>query len=230
MKKPWRKGRDPKPLIHWIPDIVSQKRKRQDGDGEELWHSKQRTRPVQIEQREGQSQSHLLGPKTPNANQTRVSPTPSEIPFNNSTISDDPLPELTYSDSMSPPDIDEFRSIDDFHYDEDASQTQLFDGLKPLGDVSTIEFDKYKAQSPNDEAFFSQYLRSPTRSCSDAGGVGSNSDDTNTPAHTIDPKDVCLLTQEDPSLEEMIDDNPVKSKDDSIETKPTRIILRIRQP
>ena len=193
MRKSWENGRHPKPVIHWVSDTTGRKRKRQGGDEDRLGPAKQRTRPVQIEQGEEPSRSTSRDSKTPGPTPTFAFPTPSDISINSPIPDDDTLPELTYSESTPPPELDEFHSIDDFCPEDITQLTELFGEPERVEHASVFPFDNGKAQSTDDEALFSQYLWSPSPPCSNAGDTGGDADNTRTSPQTVSPRDICLL-------------------------------------
>ena len=71
------------------------------------------------------------------------------------TVNDNELPELSHNQLTSSPDIDETCSLDGSCLHRSISQTHLLEGL---------ESNTGKAQALDDDALFSQYLRSPSPS------------------------------------------------------------------
>ena len=70
------------------------------------------------------------------------------------------LPELTYSESMSPSDTDELHSIDDLCLSQNVLQKELYSELGWLRDFSETKSDEHGSPLPGEDALFSQYLRS----------------------------------------------------------------------
>lgn len=122
-------GRTLEPPIKWTTDITSQKRKRQDGDGQELRPSKRNNGRPKINWRNEQSPDQSLDRKTPDRTRSVSSPGSSKASFTSKVADLDPqdLPELTYSESMSPPNTEELHSIEDLCASEDARQKELHD-------------------------------------------------------------------------------------------------------
>jgi len=225
-------GRTLEPLIKWTTDITSQKRKRQDGDGQELRPSKRTTGPLKINWRNEQSPDQSLDQETPDRTRSASSPGSSKASFTGEVADVDPkdLPELTYSESMSPPNTEELHSIEDLCASEDVRQKELHDEVEWLRDLSEAKFDEDESQLPGEDSLFSQYLRSRSPSCFSAKGIGSTDNDGGIHSQTVTPGDICLSTEEDFHPADLMDQNTAKPKTIPVNTSTTRIILRIRQP
>jgi len=138
MKKSWQSGRDSQSLIHWVSDTTSQKRKRQDTDGQELPPSKRKPNPVQIGRSNEPFPRSPRDRKTPDEIQTPSSPGSSETSCPPLAAGDDSqdLPELTDSVSMSPSDVDEFLSLDDQSSSDNVPVTGLYNEREWMRDWS----------------------------------------------------------------------------------------------
>ena len=132
MNKCWQKGRNSEPLGNWTPDTASHKRKRQDRDGQGLQPPKRSKGPLKVNWRHEQSPDQSLDRKTPDRTQATHSPGSSQASFTHVATDEDAqyLPDLIYSESMSPPDTDELYSIDDLCLSQDVLQTELYSELK----------------------------------------------------------------------------------------------------
>ena len=204
-----------------MPPARSQKRKRQDGDEQELRRSNQSTRSVTTDGKHAWSPIHSLDPKDLGAFQTSFPPKPSEVSLLDTTFDDDVLPELSLYHSTSSPDTDETYSLD---------------GVGPYGNISPtrlleeLESNTGKAQNLDDDALFSQYLRSRSPSYFSAKGIGGNDNDGGIYLQTVTPGTICLSTEEDLHAVDSIDQNTAKPKSIPVNTSKPRIILRICQP
>lgn len=178
------------PFITWTPDPTSRKRKRQDSETQKTDVSNeqcQRQPPDEEISNEMQTISpHML----------------SELSLADDTPQD--LPELTYSEPTSPPNIDELY-------------------LDELKDLPATEPDKCEILSPNDDALFSQFLRFPSPPGFSAKGPGDNNHGS---TKTVSPPETCLIKNNSYSADHM-DHNAVRPDDGSVKVKP-RITLRIK--
>lgn len=102
-------------FINWTPDTVSYKRERQDRGGQDLRPPKRTKGPLKIQWSNEPSPGHSLDRKPPDRAPAAPSPGSSEASITPAATADDlqDLPELVYSESMSPPDTDELYSVDD---------------------------------------------------------------------------------------------------------------------
>ena len=169
----WRNRRDCDTLT-WASGTESQngKRKRHTVDGEGTMPST----PIAFDNTVDSSYLECFSDrKATNASPTPLWPEKPEVPFVDLTADNDPVPGLTYDESLSSPDSNETRSLD---------------GLSQQG----------KPISDSDEALFSAFLRSPSPPTSDI--IADHSKDgrqTSIPPPTISPVDVCL-PKSDPYL------------------------------
>lgn len=107
------------------------------------------------------------------------------------------MPELTYRDSTSTSETDNFQSIDNFSTNESRFQTELPDLLELFNDPSIIQPSGNEAPLLNEETVFSQYLRTPSPECSDTQVIRHNIEDSvNVSPQCISPTDACLLPED----------------------------------
>lgn len=164
------------------------------------------------------SSSHSLGLKAPST--PPVSLNSFEISFMDTNIDDDVLPELSFDQSTPSANTDETCSLD---------------GVSPQGNISyphTLEeLEANMAQTLNDYALCSQFLRSPSPPNSHKeGDSGAIDNQISLTQQTINPRDICLVTERDPHLAELIDENASKLETDHMQTKKPRITLLVRHP
>lgn len=230
IRKSWPNRRDSKSLICWIPDTTHQKRERPDKSEEEILRAKRHARQAQIGTREVPTRGGSLNQEDSDATQMPPRITPSEVSLVDTAFDDDAMPELTYSDSTSSSEIDNFQSIDDFSTDESSSQTELPDLFELSNNTSIIQPSRNEAPLLNEETVFSQYLRSPSPECFNTQVISHNVEDhVNIPPQRVSPTKACLLP-EDHQFTEPISCHRVNSQGDpKISTKP-RITLRLHPP
>ncbi|KAK3168429.1 hypothetical protein OEA41_004877 [Lepraria neglecta] len=182
MKISWQSGRDSQSLIHWVSDPTSQKRqkrKRQDNGEQELRLSKHSSRPVMTDGQPEWTPTHSLDPKDLGAFPISVSSKPFEVSLMDMTFDDDRLPELSPDQSTSSPDSNETCSLDGICPYDNISPTDLMEELgSKTGDAPT----------PDDEALFSQYLRSPSPYSHAEDDGGTINTHISLPPPTIPPK------------------------------------------
>ena len=102
-------------LLHWTPDTAFQKRKRQDGDEQDLRPSKRNQESLESDRSTELSSRESLNRKATGKMNITSSPLSSEISFVSIAADDtlQDLPELTHNDPKLPPEVDEWYSIDD---------------------------------------------------------------------------------------------------------------------
>lgn len=211
--------------------MASHKRKRQDRDGQDLRPPKRTKGPLQIKWRNLQCPDQSLDRKTPEKAQATPSPESSETSTTQAAIDDDSqdLPELIYSESMSPSDTGVLHSMDDLCLSQDALQKELHSELKWLRGLPETNPDEHKPPLPGKDVLFSQYLPTRSPSCFSAQGNGSNHEsDKRIYSQTIIPSDICLCAEEDPHLADLIDQITAKPENIPVKTTKPRITLRIR--
>ena len=127
MRKSWQSERHAEPLVNWTPDTAGHKRKRQERDGQGLQPPKRSKGPLKVNWRHGQSQDQSWDQKTPDRTQATPSPGSSQASFTHVATDEgaQDLPELTYSESMSPPDTDELHSMDDLFLSQNVLLKEL---------------------------------------------------------------------------------------------------------
>ena len=132
MNKCRPKGRNSEPLINWTPDTVSYKRKRQDKDAQNPRPLKRTKGPLKIKWRNKPSLDQSLDRKLPDKAQATPLSGSSEASITQAATDNNPqgLPELTYSESMSPPDTDELYSVDDLCLSQNVLQKELYSELE----------------------------------------------------------------------------------------------------
>ncbi len=232
MNKCRPKGRNSEPLIDWTPDTASHKR-RQVRDKADLRPPKRTKGPLQIKCRNEQSPDQSLDRNPPDRAQATPSPGSSEVSITPAATDDDPqdLPELTYSESMSPPDTDKLHSMDDLCLSQNVLQKELHSELEWFPDLPETNPNEHEFQMPGEDALFSQYLRSRSPSHFSAQGIGGNDDgDGGIHSQTVTSGDICLCAEEDPHPADLIDQNTAKPEHITVKTNKPRITLRIHQP
>ena len=81
-------------------------------------------------------------------------------------------------------------------------------------------------QTLNDYAFYSQFLRSPSPPNShNVGDSGAIDNPISLTPQTINSSDICIFTERDPHLAELIDEDASKLETDHMQTKKPRITL-----
>ena len=233
MRKSWQSERYSEPLVHWIVDTTCQKRRREHGDEQDLGPLKRSNDPLQTNRSTELSSRQSLDLKTPNRIQATPLPGSSAASFTHvGTVEDaQDLPELTYSESMSPPDTDELHSMDDLCLSQNVLHTELHSELGSLRDLSETKSNEHGSPLPGQDALFSQYLRSRSPSCFSAQGIGGHHNiDGGIHSQIVTPSDICLDTEEDSNPAALIDQNTAQPKNIPVMTNKPRITLRIRQP
>ncbi|KAK3166745.1 hypothetical protein OEA41_009870 [Lepraria neglecta] len=233
MRKSWQSERHSEPLVHWIVDTTCQKRRREHGDEQDLGPSKRSNDPLRTNRSTELSSRQSLDRKSPNRIQATPSSGSSQASFTHVATDEDAqdLPDLTYSESMSPPDTDGLHSMDDLCLSQNVLQKELHNELGSLRDLSETKPDEHGSPLPGKDALFSQYLRSRSPSCFSAQGIGGHHNiNGGTHSQTVTPSDICLYTEEGPYPAALIDQNAAKPKNIPVMTNKPRIILRIRQP
>ncbi len=140
------------------------------------------------------------------------------------------LPELTYSESMSPSNTKELHSIEDLCASEDVRQKELHNEIEWLRDLSKAKFDEDKSQLSGEDSLFSQYLRSRSSLCFFAKGIDSTDNDGEIHSQIVTHSDICLSIKENFHSANLMNRNTAKPKTILVNISTTRIILRIRQP
>lgn len=227
--------RNSEPLIGWTPDTASQKRKRQDGDERKSRPSQRSKGPVGISQGNEPTPHQSLERQAPDGIHQTISPHMlSEVSFTDISADDtsQDLPELTHSESTSPPDADGFHSMDDIILSGNFQPIEVHDKPEWLRAFPETNFDGSKTLSPDDSALFSMYLRSRSSSPSYLAtrSTGNNNINSSIHSHTVTLSNICLSTVQDVELADSNNHNNVQPKNDPIETKKPRITLRMRQP
>lgn len=224
-------GRNSEPLFDYtFAATASHKRKRQDRDGQDLQPPKRNKGPLQIQWSNAQSPDQSLDRKSPDSAQAPVS---FEASITQAATDEDPqdLPELTYSNFISPPDTDELHSMDDLCLSENVLQKELHRELEWLKDLSKSDSDEPESPLPSENVLLSQYLRSRSPSYFSAQGIDGNHDsDRGIYSETVTSGDICLCAEEEPHLADLVDPNTAKPKNIPVKTNKPRITLRIRQP
>lgn len=233
-----QKEHDSEPCINWASDTKSQKRKRQGGDEQKTWPSKQNKGHLKIDWGNEQTRRQSLNGKSTHEIQTTSSYTLTEVSFSDMVCDGNPqdLPELSCSGATSPPDVDELSMTNNMSSSENSQQRELHDHqLEWLRKLPETTSDKFMAPLQDEDALFSLYLRSQPSSCSSAKSIGHDNNNNNNNnesirSHTVALSDICLSVDEDPHLAGLIDQNPVTLENAPIEAKKPHITLRIRQP
>ena len=196
------------------------KRKRQDGDEQEVRLSDKRLKLITLDEQDRKPPKQSLAPKATEASQTSISPEVSEVAFMDLTADNDMLPELTHEISSLSPDSEETHSLDGFSQHENTLPTSLLPGP---------ELDPDKVQVLADDALFSEFLRSPSPSLSQTG-VDYGKDDlrTSMPPQTIVPADVCRSPERDPHLADLAAERVPDVKHKNIQTKKPCVTLHVR--
>lgn len=235
-----RSKRNPAPLLHWIPETASQKRKRQDGDGEELRPSKQNQGSFKTNRSTELSQCQSLNRKATGKKDSTSPPSPPEISFlstaANDTLQD--LPELTDSEPNSSPEVEELYSIDHMNPRDTFPQKELYDELERFVDLPGTE--PSESELPDVDTLFSLHSRPESPSYSGAQPIGDDDNENNTiinnnnnngslHSRTVVHADICLFPEEDPYLLDSIDHHTIEPKTVPISAKKPRITLRMPQ-
>ncbi|KAK3167959.1 hypothetical protein OEA41_004405 [Lepraria neglecta] len=223
--------RNSEPLINWTPTIATHKQTRQGRGGQDLRPSKRTKGPLKIKWSNKLSPGHSFDRRPPDRAPAAPSPGSSEASITPTATTNDPqdLPELVYSESMSPPDTDELHSVDDLCLSQNVLQKELHSELKWLGDLPGTNTDEHESALPGEDALFSQYLRSRSPSYFSVQGIGGNHDsDGGIYSQTGTPGDICLCAEEDPYPADLIDQKTAKPENIPVKTNRPRIILRIR--
>ena len=232
MKKCQPIGCNSKPLINWTPDKASHKRKRQATDGLDPRPLKRTKGPLQIKWGNKWPLNQSLNRKSPDQAQAMLSPGSFKASITQAASNDlQDLPQLTYSESMSPPDTDELQPMDDLSLNQGVLQKELHSEPKWLRDLPETHTPGQKFPLPGEDALFSQYLRSQSPSYFSAQDIGDNYN-SNEGIHspTITPTDICLGAEEDSNPAALIDQNTATPENIPVKTNKLRITLRIRQP
>ncbi len=141
------------------------------------------------------------------------------------------VPELTYSESMSPPDTDELHSMGDLCLSQNVLQKELHSELEWLSDCSDTKSDGHGSPLPGEDVLFSQSLRSRSPSCFSAQGIGGRHNvDREIYSQTVALSDTCLHTKAKPHPAALIDYDTAEPKNNSLKTNRPRITLRFRLP
>ena len=225
--------RNSKPLNNWKPTVVSHKRKKQDTDGPDLQPLKRTKGSLQIKWDNERSPDQSLDRGTADQAQAMLSSESfkasiTQAATHNHDLRD--LPELTYSESMSPPDTDELHSFDALGLSQDVLQRELHSELRWSMDLPETHTHEHKSPLPVKDALFSQYLRSRSPSCFSAQGIGENYNNNG----KIQSQSMTLggtsSSSEDSIPAGLIDQDPVKPENALSKTNKPRITLRIRPP
>ena len=164
MRKICPKGPDSRSLTRWFPDPNYQKQKRLDGNEGELVSIKRRMLDVLIGITEVQDKP--FDREDPDISQIPPHITPSEALLGDTGLDDEGMPELTYSNSTPSLEEDNFRSIDDFPIDNIDLPIKPPEPFELFNEPSIAQASRYEARLLEEEALFSQYLRSPSPECS----------------------------------------------------------------
>lgn len=232
-----RPKRNPAPFLHWIPEIASQKRKRQDGDGEELRPSKRNQGSFKTNRSTEPSQCQPSDRKGVDIIDNTSLPSSPEISFINTAANDtlQDLPGLTHSEPKLPPEVEDLYSIDNMNPRDTFSQKDLYEELERFVDLQGTEL--IGPELPDVDTLFS--LHSPPQSpYSGAERIGDDDDNGNHSvvnnnaslhSRTVVPADTYLFPEEDPCLSDSIDHHIIESKTVSTSAKKPRITLRMPQ-
>ena len=99
----------------------------------------------------------------------------------------------------------------------------------PTSLIGEPELDPDKAQMLTDDAFFSEFLRSPSPSlCHVGAGHGKDDLRTSISPQTIVPANICLSPEKDPHLAYLAADRVPEVKHKNIQTKRSCVTLHIR--
>lgn len=224
-------SRNSEPLINWTSDTASHKRKRWDRDEQKLRPSKRNKGPPKIDWSNEPSPRHSIDRVSSDGIQTASPHMLFKVSFTDTSTSDTShvLPELTHSGSTSPPESDHLSLMNDFDPGQIIQHKDLRNELEWPKDSPETTSDEYKLLMQCEDAFFSQYLRSRSPSCSSTKSFDDNNDES-IHSHMMTPSNICLSEEENPHLTDSIDQNTVKTKDVPVKAKKPRITLRIRQP
>lgn len=233
-----RPKRNPTPFLNWIPEIASQKRKRQDGDGEGLRPPKRNQDSFKTNRSTEPSQCQPSDRKGIDVMDNTILPSSPEISSidiaANETLQN--LSGSPHSEPKSPPKVEDLYSIDDMNPRDTFPQKDLYDKLERFVDLQGTE--PIGPELPDVDTLFS--LHSPPQSPSYSGAepIGDDDDDNgnhtminnNASLHsrTVVPADTCLFP-EDLCLSDSIDHQTIESKTVSISAKKPRITLRMPQ-
>ena len=225
-------GRNSKPLINWTPDMASHKRKRQATDGPDPQPLKRTKGPLQIKWGNERPLNQSLNRKSSDQAKAILSPGSFKASITQEVSNDlQDLPELTYSESMSPFDTDELQPMDDLSLSQDVLQKELHSEHKWLRDLPETHTPRQKSPLPGEDALFSQYLRSRSPSYFSTEDIGDNyNSNKGIHSQTITPTDICLGAEEDSNPAALIDQNTATLENIPVKTNKPRITLRIRQP
>ena len=114
------------------------------------------------------------------------------------TVDSDVVPELSHDQSTVSSDTDETHSLEGIYSNRSLSETSP---------SRWLEYDTGKAQTLNDDALFSQYLRSPFPSHTHVEEDGSDRDkQISIPPQTTNPREICLAAERDSHLTDLIDE------------------------
>ena len=221
LQKSWPSKRDSEDLIRasW-PRSQQGKRKRQSVDKQELWPSDRRLKLISLDEEDRKPPKQILDPKETEAIQIPLSPKVSDVAFKDLTTDDDLLPELTHEIS-STPDSEDAHLLDGFNQYKSSSLIDPLHGPKHHQD---------KVRMLDDDALFSEFLRSPSPSLSH-NSVGYVKDDPQTSMlpQTIVPADVCQSREGDPHLADLAAEDILDFQHGNVQTKrKPHVTLHVR--
>lgn len=232
-----RSKRNPAPFLHWIPETASQKRKRQDEDGEELRLSKRNQGSFKTNRSTKLSQCQSSNRKATGYMNSTSPPSSPEISFistaANDTLQD--LPELTHSEPKSSREVEELYLIDNMNPRDTFPQKELYGELERSVDLRGTE--PIGPELSDVDILFSLHSRPQSSSYSGAQPIADHGDGNNTTinnngslqSRTVVPADICLFPEEDPCLLDSIDHHTIEPKTVPISAKKPRITLRMPQ-
>jgi len=224
--KCWQQRRSSTDFINRTSYIASQKRKSLGSNGQDRGSSKRNKDFSKIDWSNNLSFYYSLDEEASHKTQTMPSHMMSKVPFIDLSAGGSPqdLPKLTYSGPSSPPDSDDFYLIEDFDPCKTIYQMEVSDKAE-----RSIDFGEKKDPVADEDALFSQYLRSRSPSCSSVKG---NNDDTRDGSIHFSPtgntSNICLFASE--ALPDSTDHNSIESRSAPPKVRKPRITLRLRQP
>ena len=214
--------------------MVSHKRKKQDIDGPDPQPLKRTKGSLQIKWDNERPPDQSLDRETADQAQAVLSSESFKACVTQAATHNDDLrdlPELTCSESMSPPDTDELHSFDDLCLSQDVLQKGLHSEHRWSMDLPETHTHELNSPLPVEDALFSQYLRSRSPSCFSAQGIGENyNSNGETQSHSMTPSDTCFGAGQDSIPAGLIDQDIVKPENTPSKPNKPRITLRIRAP
>lgn len=224
--KCWQQQRSSTDFIKWTSHTASQKRKSPGSNGQDPGPSKRNKGLPKVDWSNNLSPYYSLDEEASHKSQTMPPHMIFQVPFIDLSAGDSPqdLPKLTHSGPSSPPDSDDFYLIEDFDPGKTIHQKEISDKAE-----RSIDSGEKKDPVADDDALFSQYLRSRSPSCSSVKGINDDTRDGSihsTPAGNT--SNICLFAPE--ALPDPTDHNSIEPRSGAPKVRKPRITLRLRQP